>query len=120
MEIDDETRKTFGAGATLWTHVRAGYELNPAEVETLYQACQASDLIEQMLAELAVAPSLTVRGSTGQPSAHPLLAAVAMQQRTLTLLLDKLGLTDAEDAPPAALPPEVTRLLPKEARGGEA
>src|SRR5260370_355154 len=63
-----------------------------AELATLAQAARVIDVLARADAELADAGELTVTGSTGQPRAHPLLAATADQRRVLDGLLRSLSL----------------------------
>jgi hypothetical protein len=66
------------------------YELSPAEVELLRQACRTVDVLDRLDVELLDEP-LTVTGSTGQPRANPLLASSAEQRRTLAGLMRDLS-----------------------------
>ena len=78
-------------GRAFWRSVLAVYELSPAEMATLAQAARVVDVLARADAELSGA-ALTVTGSTGQPKAHPLLAATAEQRRVLDALLRSLAL----------------------------
>jgi hypothetical protein len=69
----------------------AAYLLSPVELVMLGQACRVVDLLARADADLAAA-DLTVPGSTGQPKAHPLIAATAEQRRVLDVLLRSLAL----------------------------
>jgi hypothetical protein len=80
------------AGRAFWRSVTAVYELSPAELATLAQAARVVDVLARLDAELADADEMTVTGSTGQPRAHPLLAATADQRRVLDSLLRSLAL----------------------------
>lgn len=80
------------AARRFWRSVLAVYELSPAELETLRQACTVVDLLARLDEKLAAAPALTVRGSTGQPTTHPAVRASAEQRRTLAGLLRDLSL----------------------------
>ena len=79
------------AGRRLWRGVVGAYELSPAEMELLRQACRTVDLLDRLDVELLDEP-LTVTGSTGQPRANPLLASSAEQRRTLAGLMRDLAL----------------------------
>ena len=79
------------AGEALWARITAVYELSPAELEVLWQACATADLIDYAQAALEDAP-LVVKGSVGQDRAHPLLSKVAEQRVTLARLLRELAL----------------------------
>jgi hypothetical protein len=69
----------------------AVYELSPAELETLRQACRVVDIIARIDAVL-MDSDLVVEGHHGQPRSHPLLAAVADQRRVLDALFRSLSL----------------------------
>ena len=73
------------AGRQLWRSLVAVYELSPAELETLRQACRAVDIIARIDAVL-IDSDLVVEGHHGQPRSHPLLAATAEQRRVLDAL----------------------------------
>jgi hypothetical protein len=79
------------AGLRLWREVTSAYELAPAEVETLRQLCHTADLCSWLQRQVESEP-LTVPGSTGQMTAHPLLSALADQRRTMELLFRSLSL----------------------------
>jgi hypothetical protein len=79
------------AGKRLWREVNAAYGLAPHEAAILVQCCRVVDRMELIEAELSTAP-LTVRGSTGQPKAHPLLAEWRMQARVLESLSRALSI----------------------------
>lgn len=79
------------AGKRFWRSVVSAYELSPAELEVLRQCCRLVDLIARADVEL-IDSELTVRGSTGQPRAHPLLASVDEMRRTLDGLARSLSL----------------------------
>jgi hypothetical protein len=79
------------AGKAFWRSVLAVYVLSPVELVMLGQACRVVDLLARADADLAAA-DLTVAGSTGQPKAHPLIAATAEQRRVLDVLLRSLAL----------------------------
>lgn len=79
------------AGRAFWRSVVTVYELSPAELQTLGQACRVTELLARLDAEL-LAADLTVTGSTGQPKAHPLLASSAEQRRVLDTLMRSLSL----------------------------
>src|SRR6188472_3446896 len=79
------------AGRRLWRGVTCAYELSSAELEVLRQCCRLVDLIDRADVEL-IDSELTVRGSTGQPKSHPLLASVGEMRRTLDGLVRSLSL----------------------------
>jgi hypothetical protein len=79
------------AGRRFWRSIVDAYELSPGELELLRQACRTVDLLARLDVAL-LDDELTVRGSTGQPRSHPLLASSAEQRRTLEGLLNALSL----------------------------
>jgi hypothetical protein len=79
------------AGRSFWRSVVAVYDLSPVEKLMLGQAAAVADLLARADAELAQS-DLTVVGSTGQPRAHPLLAASAVQRGVLDVLVRALAL----------------------------
>ena len=79
------------AGRSFWRSVVAVYDLSPVEKLLLGQAAAVADLLARTDAELAES-DLTVLGSTGQPRAHPLLAASAVQRGVLDMLTRSLSL----------------------------
>ena len=95
------------AGKTLWRSVTGAYELNPAEVELLRQACRVVDNIARIDAALADS-EVIVEGYNGQPRAHPLLQASADQRRVLDGLIRSMCLpmpteTEGRRRSPAAV-----------------
>ena len=85
------------AGRRLWREILAVYDLSPAELAILAQACRTADLLTRLDAELDGA-GLMAEGSAGQPRPHPLLAASATQRRTLDSLLRSLNLPFPDEA----------------------
>ena len=81
----------------MWREILAVYDLSPAELAILGQACRTADLLTRLDAELDGA-GLTAEGSEGQPRPHPLLAASATQRRTLDSLLRSLSLPFPDEA----------------------
>ena len=86
------------AGKAFWRFVLAVYALSPVELVMLGQACRVVDLLARADADL-VAADLTVAGSTGQPKAHPVMAATAEQRRVLDVLLRSLALPMPDETP---------------------
>jgi hypothetical protein len=85
------------AGKRLWRNTFESYELNPAETVILGEICHICDEIAQL--EAALPARLTVKGSRGQPVAHPLLGELRMHRVVLRALVKQLGLPDPVNAP---------------------
>ena len=83
------------AGRTLWRGVTSGYELSPAEMATLDQACRTVDLLSRVDAELAA--GVTAEGSMGQIRSHPLLRSRVELCTLLDLQLRSLCLPVADE-----------------------
>jgi len=79
------------AGKALWRAVTGAYDLSPAELELLRQACRVADNLARIDAILADS-DLVVEGYAGQPKSHPLLAASADQRRVLDGLFRSMAL----------------------------
>jgi hypothetical protein len=75
----------------LWRAVTGTYELSPAELETLRQACRVADLLARLDAVLMTEDPVQ-ESAAGTPKAHPLLAASADQRRVLDQLMRSLAL----------------------------
>jgi hypothetical protein len=73
------------AGRAFWRQVVGEYELNPAELVLLGEACRTVDTLAAVAAAMDGVP-LTTTGSTGQMVAHPLLAEARAQRRVLDQL----------------------------------
>ena len=82
------------AGRALWLAVVGEFVLTPAELESLRQACRTADEVDRLERAVRKLPELTVRGSTGQPRAHPLLAEVRSHRLLLERLCGSLNLPD--------------------------
>lgn len=67
------------------------YELNPAELATLEEACRVKDLLWR-IDELLREGDLIVDGSMGQDRANPLLRESVEQRKVLDILLRSLAL----------------------------
>jgi phage terminase small subunit len=74
------------AGRAFWRRITDTYELAPAEVALLARACRVLDTLSDIDRQLA-REGLVVRGSTGQPRAHPLVGSMAELSRTLECLV---------------------------------
>lgn len=79
------------AGRRLWRSVLGAYDLAPAELELLRQACRVVDVLDRIDTTL-MDSEMVVEGHTGQPRPHPLLAASVMQRQVLDGLLRSLAL----------------------------
>jgi hypothetical protein len=90
-------------GRALWRTVLEDWDLEAPERNLLHEAARTLDEIDAMLARIE-ADGWLATGSTGQPVAHPLVAAVRSHRATLAALLQRLNLP-ADAAEPAA-PPE--------------
>jgi hypothetical protein len=83
-------------GRKLWLSVIDKYVLTAAEVEMLGQACRTADELDRLERAMRQLSELTVRGSTGQPKAHPLLEEVRRHRVLLERLTGALCLPDAD------------------------
>jgi hypothetical protein len=79
------------AGKTLWQAITGTYELAPAELELLRQACRVADHLARIDAAL-MDSDVIVEGYAGQPRSHPLLQASAEQRRVLDALFRSMAL----------------------------
>ncbi len=79
----------------LWRDTLKDFDLGPAELRLLEEACREVDLIEKIEAELDGA-DLVVTGSRHQPVANPLIQEVRQHRQTLRALLGALRLPDDE------------------------
>ena len=96
---EDELRPPSGLkapGRKLWLSVADRYVLTAAEVEMLGQACRTADELDRLERAVRQLSELTVRGSTGQPKAHPLLEEVRRHRVLLERLTGALCLPDAD------------------------
>jgi len=83
-------------GRKLWLSVADRYVLTAAEVEMLGQACRTADELDRLERAVRQLSELTVRGSTGQPKAHPLLEEVRRHRVLLERLTGALCLPDED------------------------
>jgi hypothetical protein len=80
------------SGRALYRDVNREFGLSPHEAAILVQVCRCVDRLDLIERELAAAETLTVRGSTGQPRCHPLLAEWRAQARVLESLSRALSI----------------------------
>ena len=78
----------------LWHDVLEAYELAPMEVRLLVEVCRTTSTLDRVTEELNAVDSLVVRGSTGQPSSHPLIATAVALRNVLSRLTRDLGIQD--------------------------
>ena len=79
------------AGKRLWRETWREFGLSAPEAELLTEACRIADRLAA-IAEALDGADLVTTGSTGQPKAHPLLAAAALQGKALETLVRGLAL----------------------------
>jgi hypothetical protein len=84
-------------GKQLWAAVATKYVLTPAELEMLSQACRTADELDRLERAVRQLTELTVRGSTGQPKAHPLLEEVRRHRVLLERLTSALCLPNEDE-----------------------
>lgn len=87
-------------GARLWAEITSemaedGLVPTSRERRWLEDACRTADSVADMEKALDGEPRI-VRGSQGQPVAHPLIAEIRQHRVTLSALLARLEMTDAE------------------------
>jgi hypothetical protein len=85
------------AGTRLWREVTRYYDLAPHELELLRQACRVVDVLARIDVTL-MDSELVVEGHAGQPRAHPMLAASAVQREVLDALFRSMGLPMPNEA----------------------
>ena len=91
-----------GRGRRLWRATIHDYDLTPPETILLGEICRIVDRLGALEVALTGEPAV-VRGSTGQPKAHPILGEIRAQQTTLARLVDSLHIDTDE--------PNLTGLL---------
>ncbi len=80
-------------GAAFWRTVVGGFELTESETQLLHEACRTLDEIDA-LRDVIAAEGSTVKGSTGQPRAHPAYNELRSHRAMLSRLLVQLALPD--------------------------
>lgn len=96
--------KKPGAGRRLWDSIAKEYDLRPDELRILEDACFEADLVEVLAKEQREQPVM-ITGSMGQKVLNPLIAEVRQHRATLSVLLAKLKLPDAEEPDEGAVAP---------------
>ena len=74
------------------------YELTPADVSVLVEACRTCDELDRLGRAVRKLPELTTTGSTGQLKSHPLLEEVRRHRTLLERLTTALALPDEDQA----------------------
>lgn len=98
---------TYDRGRDLWDAVAGRYALRQDELVTLEHACRVVAICDNLAAAL-VGKELVVKGSMGQPAAHPLLGELRAHRSQLAALLKQLNLPD--ELTEAAEPGEVVPM----------
>ncbi|WP_406255448.1 hypothetical protein [Streptomyces chartreusis] len=93
MEAVEPPEGLADAGRALWLAVVGEYELAPAELALLAQACRTVDEVEAISEAIAAGP-VVVPGSTGQPKVSGLFAEARAHRVVLARLLEQLALPD--------------------------
>jgi P27 family predicted phage terminase small subunit len=96
------------AGRELWQKVMRAYVIEETHAELLKLACLSADSAASMRAQIR-AEGETVIGSTGQPTAHPLIAAEGAAQKRVATFLRQLGLFSEEKRDRPGRPPNLSR-----------
>jgi P27 family predicted phage terminase small subunit len=92
------------AGRHLWRTVMHRYVIEDAHAELLRLACLSADSAAAMRKQIKDEGE-TVTGSTGQPVAHPLIAAEGAAQKRVAHFLSRLGLFDGPKREKPGRPP---------------
>ena len=93
------------AGRELWTKVNERYVIEPVHQQLLLLACLSADSAAAMRAQIKLEGE-TVTGSTGQPAAHPLLAAEGAAQKRIAAFMRQLGWFSEEKRDRPGRPPK--------------
>jgi hypothetical protein len=80
------------AGETLRREILGRYELNPAEMAILSQACALINVLDRLNQEVAAQSTFVAKGSRGQPVVSALLDAQRRHAEALARLLEALAL----------------------------
>jgi hypothetical protein len=87
------------AGRRLWRAAVAAFEFSGPELEVLRTLCTTVDELARIETGLSETNSLIVRGSTGQPRAHPLLEEARRHRAIVARLVAALDLPEPMAAP---------------------
>jgi hypothetical protein len=82
------------SGRRLWREMQQMFTFDPSETAPLLQLCCNLDELDRLERELAEQPATVVRGSRGQPVAHPLLAEIRAHRLVSVKLQRALDLPD--------------------------
>jgi hypothetical protein len=95
------------AGRELWQKVMRAYAIEDPLTEVLKLACLSADSAASMRAQIKLEGE-TVTGSTGQPAAHPLIAAEGAAQVRIVRFLKQLSVFDDEPKRGPGRPPNLS------------
>ncbi len=88
-------------GRRFWVAVVTEYEISPAELEILAEACRSLDTIDALQAAVD-SDGVTVPGSTGQTRIHPAVGEIRQLRLAVARLLQVIGLPAEEPKPATA------------------
>jgi len=94
------------AGRELWRTVMQRYVIEDTHAQLLKLACLSADSAASMRRQIKQEGE-TVTGSTGQPAAHPLIAAEGAAQKRIASFLKQLGLFDEPKREKPGRPPRL-------------
>lgn len=89
-------RDLSAGGKALWGDILADFELSPAEIALLHQACRARDELDALAVAIRE-QGVVSRGSMGQLVASPLLAAANAARGSMLSILSKVDVLDTGD-----------------------
>ena len=89
-------RDLEAGGKALWSDVLADFELSPAEIALLHQACRARDELDALAVAIGE-QGVVSKGSMGQLVASPLLAASNAARASMLAILSKIDVLDTTD-----------------------